>query len=90
MCAVKYRPFTTKIKLLEMTRRRGQDDGRELLLMRHYVEDHLVGLTHTEGAEAGEVVDAAVHVVLYQALHAAHRVVLDGQHGAEHSRGHSA
>ena len=52
-----------------------------LAFMRHDVEDEAVGLVHSAAADGGEVVYAAVHVVLDDALGRGDITVLDGEHG---------
>ena len=53
----------------------------------HDVEDHLVGGAHGVGADDGEVADAAVDVVVDDALGAGDVAAFHGEDGAEQGGG---
>ena len=61
--------------------------GDFLVLAGHDVEDHLVGGAHGVGADDGEVADAAVDVVVDDALGAGDVAAFHGEHGAEQGGG---
>ena len=49
--------------------------------VRHDFKHLAVGLVHCFGSYAREVMDALVHIIVNNAFHAAHTLLLHGQHG---------
>ena len=54
-----------------------------MFLAGHDVEDHLVGGAHGVGTDDGEVADAAVHIVVDNALGARDVAALHGENGTQ-------
>lgn len=55
----------------------------ESTLVRHDVENHVVGLVHTILAETAEVMDGAVNIALAEAVGAVHHAVVHRQFGTD-------
>ena len=55
-------------------------------LMGHNIQHTPVSLIHRISTDADEVADAAVHVFVDDAFHAAHAVSLHGEHGGKYCR----
>ena len=58
--------------------------------MRHNIEHHIIGGLHRIGTDRGKVVDALIHIIIYDALGRSHALALHGKErrkkGGAHTR----